>query len=123
MTPPEYDFSTFVRFKLPPFECGPGWRPLIHETLSKIAAIVGDVDGIEIDQIKEKYARLVIYFSARGTASCFDTQIENVIRDAERRSAKICDQCGKPGKEFETGLEYLMTRCDEHAPPRQKATQ
>ncbi len=110
------DFSAFARFKLPPFECGPGWHPLIHETLSRIAAIVGDTSGLDIMQIKEKYARLVIYFKARDAAARFEDEIERVVGEAEERSATICDQCGKPGREVATDLAYLMTRCAEHTP-------
>lgn len=112
----DVDFSPFARFKLPPLECGPGWRPLILETLSRIAAIVGDASGLEIVQIKQKYARLVIYVETWGDAARFESEVEEVIADAEERSGAICDQCSKPGKEFATNLDYLVTRCDQHAP-------
>jgi len=116
------DFSAFARFKLPPLECGLGWHPLIRKTLSRIAAVVGDASGLEITQVRQKYARLVIDFETRGDAARFENAIAAVIADAEERSGTICEQCGKRGKEHKAALEYLVTRCAAHAPRRGKTT-
>ena len=38
-----------------------------------------------------------------------------MITLAEAMSARICEQCGKPGQTLAHGFQH-MTRCPEHAP-------
>ena len=75
------------------FEIGPGWRPLLMKTLSKIAAVVKNekIENFEIVQVKEKYASHRIY-----TNYCYDG-IDEIIDEAKTLSETICDGCGELG--------------------------
>lgn len=57
-------------------------------------------------QIKEKYGTLRFYLTS-GTALMY-----TVTNEAERKSAKICEECGKPGKFRGDGWFY--TSCKDH---------
>jgi len=87
------------------FMCGPGWYPLIYETLDKIQAIV-DRDGldIEVTEVKEKFGELRIYISS------YTDEIFEITQDAEEWSCRICEICGQPGECVEVG-GWWMTRC------------
>ena len=113
----DIDLKKFANLKLPPIACGPGWLPLLDVTLSKIEARVGaDHDGLAITCIEEKWGRLTIYFSAIDAAGRHYDAIVKIVDDAEKRSTKICDQCGAPGTVVTTTGGWAMARCEAHAP-------
>lgn len=58
-------------------------------------------------QVKEKFGTLSFYMSSGND------EIWNLIREAERKSAKTCEECGKPGKL--RGGGWIKTLCDECA--------
>lgn len=93
------------------FECGDGWADLLVELSQNIQKCLNTlprdcVEDIVALQVKEKYGTLRFYLS------CYDETIELYIRDAEKKSAKTCEQCGKPGKG--RGSVWFYTACDEH---------
>ena len=57
-------------------------------------------------QIKEKYGRLRFYVAGETD------EMAKIIREAERKSAKTCEECGKPGESRDNGWSY--TACREH---------
>jgi hypothetical protein len=56
-------------------------------------------------QIKEKFGGLRFYMTC-GTDEIFD-----LVEEAEELSYKICEECGKPGKERDGG--WIHTHCDD----------
>ena len=95
------------------FEIGPGWMGIIYEAALKlepliVAAIVKNPEGWEYgyyraSQIKEKYGTLRFYLSG-GTDEMYA-----ITDEAEKKSTKTCENCGKPGKLRGKGWYY--TRC------------
>jgi len=57
-------------------------------------------------QVKEKYGTLRFYMSRQTT------EMDPIIAKAERKSAKTCEVCGKPGKLRGSG--WLYTACARH---------
>lgn len=92
-------------------ECGPGWYPLINELSDKLETIIREGKWDEdytpcASQVKEKYGTLRFYMSTE-TEEMF-----KLIEEYEKKSAKICEFCGKEGKMREANGWY-STRCDE----------
>lgn len=93
------------------FECGDGWADLLVELCENIQSRLNTFEPqvaseIVAFQVKEKYGTLRFYLSA------YDDTIEEYIRDAEKKSAVTCEQCGKQGKL--RGTVWLYAACDEH---------
>lgn len=85
---------------------GPGWDELILSTHRAILAL----GPYRIFQIKEKFGGLRYYIE--GT-----TEQQELAREAENRSALICEECGAPGHLGQKGkMGWVKTLCDEHAP-------
>jgi hypothetical protein len=105
------------------FECGDGWYELIKgacEKLEPIMAVekVRDIEGwgsgmYRAAQVKEKFGSLRFYLA------CAPEEAYKIVEEAERKSAKICEVCGKPGKLLEGG--WLYTACKKHVRPPQEA--
>ena len=98
------------------FECSDGWyeiiEPLvryIHEWNSDISP---DVERIFIHQVKEKFAGLRFYVSSAPEG------LWNLIDEAEAKSTKICETCGKEGKV--RGEGWFYTSCNDHAKEQDK---
>lgn len=94
-------------------ECADGWYNIIYETLSQIYAIAkvnrlfeGDYP-LYLTQIKEKYGSLRIY------VSWVTDEIFDILNNAEERSLKICEVCGKKG-ELRGKMSWIKTLCDKH---------
>jgi len=83
---------------------GDGWYDLLDELCSKLEPY-----GVVAAQIKEKFGGLRFYLEA--TPSEKWEEIHNYINEAEAKSYKICEQCGKPGKI--RGGFWVRTLCDE----------
>ena len=83
------------------FRCGDGWFELILVLSMNIEKIVKklqvehgltETDLPFVVQVKEKFGGLNYYMSAAND------EISELIRKAGKRSEKICETCGKPGK-------------------------
>lgn len=93
------------------FECGDGWSDLLVDLCEKIQARLNELSpevarDIVALQVKEKYGTLRFYLSS------YDGVIENLVQEAERKSACVCETCGKVGKI--RGACWYYTACDEH---------
>lgn len=93
------------------FECGDGWADLLVELCEKIQVRLNQLTPdvakeIVALQVKEKYGTLRFYLS------CYDEVIDEFIREAERKSACTCEQCGNPGRV--RGSFWCYAACDEH---------
>lgn len=64
-------------------------------------------------QVKEKYGTLRYY------TNTFDDEADGHIRDAEKKSEKTCESCGKPGKP--RGGGWIRTLCEECNKPDEKS--
>jgi hypothetical protein len=85
--------------------CGKGWLQIIIDADKKLNKINPDY---AIDQIKEKFGLLRIYISGIG----YDNAGE-ILEEAEERSGKICELCGKDA-ELKSTNSWYQTCCDEH---------
>ena len=83
---------------------GAGWASLIDEIFDKMATMTNPP---LIVQVKEKFAGLRVYTDR------YVPELEDVIQEAGKKSFKICQTCGKPGKT--RGSRWHYTSCDEHA--------
>lgn len=104
------------------FECGDGWFDLIwdlsekiekqlkkrekEETISRQAKdkLLDKID-FQVVQVKEKFGTLRFY--TQGGSK----EIDDLINEAEEKSATTCEQCGKPGKSRNHG--WIRVLCDE----------
>jgi hypothetical protein len=84
-------------------DVGPGWLPLIEELSAKLEPLCND--EVFAVQVKEKYGTLRFYMS------CYTSEVERMIEDAEHRSQFICMGCGEPGQL--RGGGWIETLCDE----------
>ena len=103
------------------FECGDGWYDLIREASRKIEELIlelpeADREGVFAEQVKEKFAGLRLYMS--GMPTQIYSRVQEVIREAEKKSFETCERCGKPGELYTGG--WLHTLCPEHAEGRTK---
>lgn len=92
------------------FECGDGWYDLIRELAEKIYPLLTIHPEYECpmraDQVKEKYGTLRFYMN------CETDEISEIIKEYEKKSAFVCEECGKPGR-LNKGPWY-NTYCEEH---------
>lgn len=68
---------------------GPGWNDIIYDLNKKLEAEKPDY---QILQIKEKFGGLRIYLNPMPYAAWF------AVSEAETRSFKTCEECGRSGK-------------------------
>lgn len=93
---------------------GDGWSDLIGRAIARIAA--ADVGrSVRIDQIKQKFGTLRLYWSSIGAIDDeTDAAIEEAIALAEARSECTCETCGAEGA-LHRDEGWYATACHEHA--------
>lgn len=84
-------------------EIGKGWLKLLYE-LCTIIKKMDSNKSFRFTQIKEKFGILRIYHNSNH---------DELISLYERKSSKICEECGKPGKLREVN-KWLFTACNKH---------
>ena len=84
--------------------CGDGWFQLIDELSQKLETL-----NVVASQVKEKFGGLRFYIEPHDE-STYDEVCE-CISEAEEKSYKICEICGKPGELRSGG--WLRTTCDK----------
>lgn len=92
------------------FECGNGWFELLLECATKLEAEIllqpsASWEHFKASQVKEKYGTLRFYMSSSTE------KMDEIISEAEEKSAKTCEECGKPGEVNEEG--WLSCLCEE----------
>lgn len=103
-------------------ECGDGWYDLLDTLLQKLD-FISKHSGVQVvaNQIKEKFGTLRFYYSTIiKTDLNIDPIVEKIIDDivsnAERRSAHICETTGKHGYLCQkNGLGWMKTVSKEEA--------
>ncbi len=108
-------FPELFREGRPPsgFFCPTGWENHLMELLTKLGKHASDHpdERLQIGQVKEKYGALRVSVGF-GEAPV----VAELLRQNERASYKICEECGKPGV-----LRYgpwWRTLCEPHAEGR-----
>lgn len=111
----KYDYIESLDFG--GFECNLGWDRLILTALDTIESHLQwkhkedpNAGHIVIDQVKEKFGTLRIYYTDYSNSPDY---VSGVIDLAEHMSVHICEECGKPGK-TRGDLSWLKTLCEDH---------
>lgn len=86
--------------------CGDGWFQLIDELSQKLEPL-----NVVALQVKEKFGGLRFYIEPHEASTEEQDCIDQYIEEAEKKSYKICEICGKPGKL--RGGSWLRTTCDK----------
>ena len=81
-------------------DCGKGWHGLVKHVLDNLS------EGCYPSQIKEKFGLLRIYLR------CGTDEDYALVREAEKQSATICENCGAPG-EVRSLWGWLTCLCEE----------
>lgn len=89
---------------------GAGWASLIHEVFDFLA---NHQQKFRIIQVKEKWGGLRIYYVENRYDVAEMETFDNLIRDIENRSLKMCETCGAPG--LVRGDSWYYTSCEQHA--------
>lgn len=102
--------------KLSHFDIGDGWFDIVEKMSVDLEPIVNNLPQEEKEdfyaqQIKEKFGSLRVYFSFEND------EISNIINNAEKSSARICETCGNPGKLNKAS--WVKTLCEAHEAMRQ----
>ena len=99
------------------FECGDGWFNILWDLSEKIEKILQECKDdyfkkyFKVIQVKEKYGVLNFY------TSIINDEIFSEIENAEKKSKKTCEVCGKPGTVIgEFWLKTLCTTCANQLP-------
>jgi hypothetical protein len=96
------------------FQCSDGWEPLLRKTAKKLEPLIVKMidEAIKNNEtenldsapttscIKEKYGTLCWYLTS-GTDEMY-----KLTDEAEEKSAKICEECGKRGRLHGSGWYY-----------------
>ena len=93
-----------------------GWRDLVETAIGRIANAVAaaPAGSLQIRQVKEKFATIRIYWSSdRGLTDAMNAAVDEAIELAEARSARTCEICGAPGRQFKFG-GWVKSVCEEH---------
>jgi len=95
---------------VPPFfDVQDGWCQLIWDLCEKIdAELMADTElaaRFTVDQIKQKFGTLRYYWSGGSEA------IRTAVADAEAKSSRTCEVCGKHGT-LRTDSMFIQTLCD-----------
>jgi hypothetical protein len=88
------------------FEFGDGWLPIIKEMFDELVVLTKDTPKFRINQIKEKFGQLTVYFSGGNEA------IKEAIDRAEVKCYETCDRCGDKG--VMRNDDWIKVRCDLH---------
>lgn len=91
------------KYKRHDIECMSGWRKLYQPIIDDCNAA-----GVEIRQVKEKFAGL--HIQVGGDAP---TRIVHAIRNARIQSLRVCEVCGERGEP--RGRIHVKTLCETHA--------
>ena len=101
-------------------ECDDGWYELLDKCMEKlqyfcdICSKGGTKVQVVASQIKEKYGTLSFYYSGEGGTRTDWSIIDDIISEAERKSAHTCEVTGEHGEICRRGGWY-RTLCYEQA--------
>ena len=96
-------------YELYGIECREGWKSLYQPILDRVNEYndKNESEPIEIHQVKEKYGGLRIYLSK------YTDELRQMINDAEEKSYKTCEVCGKAINKPIVKNNWIYTECEE----------
>jgi hypothetical protein len=99
------------------FACGDGWFDIIYELSVKLDTLfkkhnLNGEDYPACVQVKEKFGDLRFYME--GIPRELSNEAYQYIQEAEQKTGKTCETCGKKGKVISIGGWYQCL-CEEHA--------
>lgn len=89
-------------------EVGPGWRSIVRTAIGLL-----EHDGAEIQQVKEKFGGLRIYYAPETGFR------DGIVAMAAELCAVCCEECDNPGI-MRSDLLWIKTLCDQHYEERKK---
>jgi hypothetical protein len=92
------------------FSHGDGWFDLVWGLCEQIEAVAKDSTHFKVSQVKQEFGGLTFLIDGEGS---FDDAIMDRIKVAERRSYRICEECGQLGLLRADGLWKAL--CEDHA--------
>lgn len=94
------------------FDCGPGWLPLIDDTLAALDAIreQAGLAWLPIRQVKEKFGSLVIAVDDQALSDADQARVHHILEVATQQSRTRCERCGSAGTRHDDG--WYITLCD-----------
>lgn len=89
------------------FQINDGWYELIYDLSKKLEEIIVEQNlSVYPFQIKEKFGGFRFYLDGQVTK-----EMNELIREAEKDSFSICEDCGRPGFRVAVNDSWLMTLC------------
>jgi hypothetical protein len=82
-------------------DCEDGWLPLLEELHTELIKID---PNYRVYQVKEKFGALCFYYAISNPE--LYNQVRDLVQSYERRSLKICEKTGKPGRRMVKGSLY-----------------
>lgn len=99
--------------------CGEGWFDIIGELSKRITEYVDKLPlrteepYVTVVQIKEKFGGLRYYVHYNGLSDDQIQQVEDMIREAENKTATICEDCGGDGSRVAPRKYWMRTLCTQ----------
>jgi hypothetical protein len=95
------------------FECFGGWQPILARLLERLEAMVAELPAdtrqdFRIEQIKQKFGRLLVYLAKEGTV-----EMQAAIEEAGDASVVTCEVCSAPGQLADRN-GWISVRCPKH---------
>lgn len=92
------------------FECGLGWYSIIESALEQIESIVSrmpkeEINNYHVLRVQDELGELII------TMSETNSDINNIIIEAQNKCRVTCSICGEPG-EYQDGI-VICAPCKE----------
>lgn len=99
-------------------ECKEGWYPIINDLSKQVNEFAkahqpnNTADPIiNVVQIKEKFGGLRYYIDYHNLSDDDIYKVENMVRDAEDKSHKCCEDCGDPAEICSPRRYWMKTIC------------
>ncbi len=97
------------RFAQDGFDIGDGWFDIVDRLFVRLSAD----PNLHVWQLKEKFARLTVYFCAGDAPSDprLDETTDAALDEAADESMRTCEVCGKPGVR-DKRPHWVSVRCE-----------
>lgn len=103
-------------------ECDDGWYKLLDECMGKMQYFCdlcfyrsGTQVQVVANQIKEKFGTLSFYISVYNADTIESSIIDDIISEAEKKSANTCELTGEYGTVCKKNNYWYKTLCYEQA--------
>jgi len=95
------------------FDVDDGWFKLIYQLCKDIQRVIDNtpdeaLKDFQVVQVKEKFGSLRFYCGAATS------EIHDLIQEAEAKSSRVCELCGKRGSMSVSNSGWYKTLCPYH---------